>query len=372
MTKVKLRQKQISGGRQSLYLDFYPPIPHPETGKPTRREFLSLFLFEKPKTTFDKEHNKDTFALAENIRAKRQISIQNEQYGFLSTQKNAINFITYFKEQAAKRSLSNQKSWQSAAYHLDNFFKGHIKVADLNEKVCIEYREYLLKAPNSRSTEQTISRNSALTYFTKFKSVLLRAYKDGLLQVDLSSRVDSVKRAETHREYLTLEELQTLAKTECALPILKQAALFSALTGLRFSDIQKLTWGEVQYSNSQGYYLQFRQKKTAGVETLPISNQAVQILGKRGETLEVVFKGLIYSNQWNLKLKHWVLKAGITKDITFHCFRHTYATLQLTLGTDIYTVSKMLGHRDLRTTQVYAKVVDKAKREAADKIKLEL
>ena len=105
---------------------------------------------------------------------------------------------------------------------------------------------------------------------------------------------------------------------------------------------------------------------------LPISEQAYQLLGERKGPTEKVFEDLVYSERLNMRLKYWVLKAGITKDITFHCFRHTYATLQLSLGTDIYTVSKMLGHRDLRTTQVYARIVDKKKQEAANKIKLDL
>jgi site-specific recombinase XerD len=82
--------------------------------------------------------------------------------------------------------------------------------------------------------------------------------------------------------------------------------------------------------------------------------------------------GLEYSAYNNTLLREWVKEAGITKYITFHCFRHTYATLQLSLGTDIYTVSKLLGHRELKTTQIYAKVIDKVKREAADKIKLDI
>jgi site-specific recombinase XerD len=66
------------------------------------------------------------------------------------------------------------------------------------------------------------------------------------------------------------------------------------------------------------------------------------------------------------------MKAGISKTITFHCARHTYATLQLTLGTDIYTVSKLLGHKDLSTTQIYAKIIDERKTLAASKIKLDI
>ena len=133
-----------------------------------------------------------------------------------------------------------------------------------------------------------------------------------------------------------------------------------------------MVWGEVQYSEMEGYFLQFRQKKTKGVEVLPISEQAYNLLGEPKEPAEQVFKGLIYSAYLNVHLKQWILIAGITKDITFHCFRHTFATLQLSFGTDIYTVSKMLGHRELKTTQIYAKIVDDTKRKAADKIKLDM
>jgi integrase len=153
---------------------------------------------------------------------------------------------------------------------------------------------------------------------------------------------------------------------------LKRAALFSSLTGLRWSDVEKLVWSEVQHSEINGHFIRFTQKKTKGTETLPISEQAYQILGERGESGEKIFKGLKYSAWINLKLAQWVMKAGITKHITFHCFRHTFATLQLTMGTDIYTVSKMLGHRELRTTQIYAQIVDRKKVEAANRIKLEI
>jgi site-specific recombinase XerD len=105
---------------------------------------------------------------------------------------------------------------------------------------------------------------------------------------------------------------------------------------------------------------------------MPISEQAYSLLGERKEPTEQVFEGLTYSAHENKHLAKWVGLAGIKKDITFHCFRHTFATLQLSNGTDIYTVSKMLGHRELKTTQIYAKIIDATKRTAADKIKLEM
>jgi len=373
-TKVKLRQRAISGNRQSLYLDFYPAIPHPETGKPTRREFLELYLFDKPKNPFDKQSNKETLRLAEYKRAKRQIAIQAGDYGFLNKkQKAETDFVQYFKQIVETKTGSNKNGWQTAFNYFEMFTGGKLTLSNLNENLCNDFREYLLTAKRQRGIQsEQITQSSARAYYNKFKSALKRAYKRGLIEKDLSTRIDGISEPEVQREYLTLEQLQALVNTPCSIPLLKNAAIFSALTGLRFSDISKLVWGEVQYSELEGYFLQFRQKKTKGVEVLPISEQAFKLLGERKKPTEQVFKGLIYSAYLNVHLKQWILRAGITKDITFHCFRHTFATLQLSFGTDIYTVSKMLGHRELKTTQIYAKIVDETKRKAADKIKLNM
>ena len=115
-----------------------------------------------------------------------------------------------------------------------------------------------------------------------------------------------------------------------------------------------------------------KRQKTQRDNYLPISEQAFSLCGNHpGNPNENVFLGLKYSAYNNKQLTEWIEAAGIAKNITFHCFRHTFATLQLYNGTDIYTVSKMLGHKDLKTTQIYAKIVDEAKRTAADKIKLD-
>ncbi len=378
-TKVKLRTKAISGNRQSLYLDFYPAIPHPETGAPTRREFLGLYLFDKAKGPVDKQHNKDTLQVAEQIRQKRENHLNKpEVYTGYELEKLKIkekaekNFVEYFKKLADKRKASNHDNWISAYNYLETFTRGILKFADLDEKFCNAFKDYLLTTKSNKSSKTTLSQNSAFSYFNKLKATLKQAYKDGYLQADLNAKVEPIKQAETRRNFLTIEELNKLVKTECNNPLLKRAALFSALTGLRFSDIQKLVWGEIYHSVENGYSIQFTQQKTKGVEVLPISQQAYQLLGEPKRSTDKVFEGLTYSAYENKHLYQWIGAAGITKDITFHCFRHTFATLQLSKGTDIYTVSKMLGHRELKTTQIYAKVIDQTKREAADKIKLEL
>ena len=402
MTKVKLRTKQISGGKNSLYLDFYPPILHPETGKQTRREHLNLFIFSETEiieerylnasgnqtmrftpaldrngkekkirlSEGEKTHNKETWALAENIKAKRQLEIQSGNYGFLPNSKKNTDFIDYFNDLKNKREGSTAELWNATLTYLKNFTGGTLRFANLNERFCNEFKDFLLSTSSLRYTKK-LSQNTANIYFSKFKTAIKKAYEDGFLQVDFSVRVKPIPILDVEKRYLSLEELQKLAKTDCHLPILKQAALFSAMTGLRYSDIEKLVWAEVR-KDGEEYALHFMQKKTKGQEVLPISEQAFSLLGERKDPNRKVFEGLKYNGQLAVQVKLWTLKAGITKDITFHSFRHTFATLQLTLGTDIYTVSKMLGHRDLKTTQIYAKIVDKRKQEAANRIKLDL
>jgi integrase len=170
---------------------------------------------------------------------------------------------------------------------------------------------------------------------------------------------------------LTVEELNTLAATPCDRDILKRAALFSALTGLRHCDIQKLRWKEISMDGSQ-VRLHFTQQKTKGVEYTPISEQALILCGEPGKPEHFVFEDLPDPSWISRPLKQWIEAAGIKKNITFHCFRHTFATLQLSGGTDIYTVSKMLGHTNVKTTQIYAKVVDEKKNKAAQAIQLEI
>ena len=377
--KVKLRQKKISQNRQSLYLDFYPAIPHPNTGEPTRREFLGMYLFDKAKNPIDKQHNKETLQLAEQIRQKRENQLNKpEIYTGYELQQKRIkelgeqNFVAYFKSLADKRKASNHDNWISAYNYLETFTKGNLKFADLNEKFCNDFKEYLLTTKSTKSNKTTLAQNSAVSYFNKLKATLKQAHKDGYLSTNLNALIEPIKQAETRRNFLTIDELNKLAHTQCNNPLLKRAALFSALTGLRFSDIKNLVWGEIQCSVENGYAIHFTQQKTKGVEVLPISEQAHTLLGERKEPTDKVFEGLTYSAYENKHLYQWIGAAGITKDITFHCFRHTFATLQLSKGTDIYTVSKMLGHRELKTTQIYAKIIDQTKREAADKIKLDL
>ena len=378
--KVKLRQKKISNGRKSLYLDFYPPILNSKSGKYTRREFLNLYIFQRTKSAIDKLHNSETLLIADGIRQKKE-NVLNKPEIYTDAEKQVLKakelgekcFVAYYKSIINKKEGSTRDSWSSAFKTLVEYTGGSIIFADINEVFLEGYKSYLLKDKiNNKDVASKLSKNSASTYFKKIRSALRNAYREGLIQVDYNLRVDPIKYTQTRREFLSYEELNTLYRTYCQNDILKRASIFSALTGLRFSDIQKMRWNEIEYINGRGYVLNYTQKKTKEVETLPISEQAFNLLGKSNGISEMVFEGLNYSSLLNNQLKVWISFAGITKKITFHCFRHTYATIQLQMGTDIYTISKMLGHSKIETTSIYAKLVDESKRKAANAIILDM
>lgn len=376
-SNVTLRKKTISKGRMSLYLDFYPPILNPKTNKLTRREFLKLYIFEKPKNQIQKISNVENIRTAELIQIKRQNEINKENIYFAFEQEQLkiqeigkTSFLKYFRKLAGKKNDNNLSTWECSIKHFENFLEGRdLQFKDVSVSLSEDFRDYLLKAKSLRKINKTLSPNTALSYHNKFKATLNKAYKEGKLRNNINASVDSIKEQESQRNFLTIEEAKKLFYTDCPKDIIRRASIFSTLTGMRYSDIIKLKWSEIEYFENDGYYIRFKQRKTSGLATIPISEDARDILGKREDANQNVFFGL---KKWEIDrvLPVWIARAGITKHITFHCFRHTYATLQISLGTDIFTISKMLGHKNVKTTQIYTKIIDEKKREAANRINL--
>ena len=370
---VHLRKKKIANGRESLYLDFFPPIKGGD-GKPTRREYLNKYIYENPKNADEKLHNKENLIVAEGIKNKREKEILNEQDGIFNTQNKKRDFIEFFENLCEKRKEGegNYGNWLSVVKYLRAFTGGKCKMADLTEEFCEKFKYYLLHANRLNTVKGLmLKQNTAVSYFNKFRCAVNEAFDARLLNKNPLTHVKGIKEQETKREFLTLEELQLLANTECDLTALKNVALFSGLTGLRWVDIRKLKWGDIQKTGKE-YFVHIIQKKTSEVIMHPISDEAVQLLGERSNPNEVIFEGLKYSDSNNDKIKRWVLKAGINKKITLHNFRHTYAILLLNRGIDIYTVSEMLGHTNLKATMIYAKVLTETKVKAAKIIKIDL
>ena len=356
----------------SLYLDIYL------NGKRSY-EFLKLYLVPE-KSREDKRKNAETMKLAEAIRSKRIVELQNGEYGFKSQFKEDTLFFDYYEALCAKRfqtedSKGNWGNWRSCMKHLEKYEPNRkITFAEITPQWVQGFKDYLENEAcawgndyRDRIKDHKLSRNSRLSYFNKLRACLNQAYEERVIQHNPMRGIDNFKPEEGTRMYLTLEEVKTLADTPCEYDSVKRAFLFSCLTGLRRSDIIKMTWGEVQ-EQSGFIRIIFRQKKTGGQEYLDITPQAAELMGERKKASDPVFEDIHSPSCTNETIKRWVLRAGIQKEITFHCGRHTFAVLMLDLGTDIYTVSKLLGHRELNTTQIYAKVLDKNKQAAVAKI----
>lgn len=362
-TNVTLRKRVISNGRISLYLDYYPAIRNPNTMKMSRREYLGIYIYANPKNEIERNFNNDMLDKAEAIRCIRVQSIVNEEFGFLDKNKMKADFLAYFREKA---KLKYHK-WVCVYLHFKKFVNGYCTFGDVTIELCQNFRSYLLDCKQIRHPHLNISRNSAAGYFSTFRALLKIAYQEKMIRENLNDFIEKIEWKEVKKQYLTLAEVKKLAATPCKIPVLKQASLFSCLTGLRISDILQLKWEDIEIGPDNGYNIRICTEKTETEATLPISSEALELCGIPASGR--VFKGLTRA-MTNQPLKQWISEAGIKKHITFHCFRHSYAVIQISLGTDIYTISKMLTHKNVTTTQIYADLVNSKKRETANKISL--
>ena len=367
---VKLRQRE-SGNKIVLYLDIYAK------GKRKTVYLKELYLVPKPeKGRLNKEqndHNKETMEIAEEARYQKEIELRNNNYSIKDYSKSQVSFLAFFEKLMNRKneSIGNYGNWLSTKLHLEAYSSPLLTLADIDKDWLLGFRDYLQNTARTKG-KKNLSVNTQVSYFSKIKAALKEAFKEELISKNIGEMVEHIKNEETERNFLSMEELLAVSKEECEFPALKNAFLFSCLTGLRWSDIEKLTWSEIQYTASGGFTIRFRTKKTGSIENHFIPAQAYELLGDRKKPTDKVFDGLKYSAWNNLKLQQWIFKAGVYKTITFHCARHTYATLQISLGTDVYTLQSLLGHKSIKNTQIYAKIMDDRKQEAANRLNIKL
>ena len=326
-TNVTLRQKPLRNDRISLYLDYYPAIRNPYTMKMSRREFLGIYIYAKPKNEQQRMFNQDMLNKAEAIRCIRVQSLINEEFGFLDKNKQKVDFLAYFRTKAREK----YEKWDCVYNHFEKFVGGKCTFGDVTVELCEKFRDYLLKCKQINHPNAYISRNSAAGYYSTFRALLKIAYKEKMLRENLNDFLEKIEWKEVKKEYLTLDEVKKLATTPCKIPVLKQASLFACMTGLRISDILKLDWRDFEVGPDQGYYIRICTEKTETEATLPISQEALELCGEWGTGK--VFKGLTRSMTHH-PLKQWISEAGIRKHITFHtvwqlpgfAFATSYAT----------------------------------------------
>ncbi len=375
---VRIRFKQLSNGNQSIYLDYYTgDVIRKENyvGGKRKYEFLKLYLIPE-RTREDKAKNEATLALAKAIQSKRIVEVQNDAHGFQNTNKSRVNLLDYLEnigKQSAEQGSRNYARTVLNTVRALRLFRGDYNAfRDVDKEFLSEFTDYLRQMPKASKygvlkTGGRLSNNSVVSYYGTLRTAINRAYKEGIITVNPTKEFDfasKVRQEPSRREYLTIDELKTLINTECRHEIVKRAFLFSCLCGLRVSDIRKLRWCDLQRSGGR-VRIEITMQKTKEPLYLPISDEALKWLPERGEANDGDFIfPLTHEGTVNDTLQHWAKVAGITKHISFHVARHTHATMILTLGADLYTVSKLLGHKNIATTQIYAKIVDKKKEEA--------
>lgn len=363
---VRLRTKKLSNGNESIYLDVYVD------GK-RKYEFLKLYLYPGKE---NKTKNKDTLKLASVLKAQRLVDIQNGRYGFDEQPKESnIGIIEWFEELRNEVKETNSVNYyyttKSVISHLRGFLKNKdVKLKDVDKHFVKKFLKYLRTNKTYRGVP--LGQDSLYTYYMRFCIGLNKAVKAELIQVnpcDYIQNSDKPKRVESTREYLTLEEIKMLTNAECKYPMVKKLFLFSCFTGLRYIDISALRWKDVREVEDGIYQIELIQQKTKQIVVIPLSENAIQWLPNRNNESDdsLIFKLPDRSIAYDY-LHLWTKKAGVKKHVTFHVGRHTYATLLLYYGADLYTVSKLLGHKNVKTTQIYAKVMDESKRKAVNLI----
>lgn len=345
---VKLRKKKISGNRTSFYLDIY------DNGK-RNYQFLKLYSNNN-----DKIQNKEITRLAESIRAKKEIELRSANYGFTPEHKSKVNFLDYMKKISETKNFAGKKLLKCSINQIQKYSKNDIQLNAIDENWIRGYEEFLISNKLSNST--------IIDYLIALRVTLNTAVRERLIPVNPFIYYKQItKHVQSKRKFLTFEELITLNNTYCPDENIKSAFLFSCFTGLRISDITNLQWNDIKDKQ-----IEIRQIKTKNLLYLPLSRTALEILKlHRGNIYnldnEKIFKLPCLSTILKY-LREWVSSAGITKHITTHCGRHTFATLSISNGIDLYTVSKLMGHSKIEVTQIYAKIVDQKKIEAVNKL----
>lgn len=394
-TKATIRYSwSRDGKRQNLFIDYYPAIIN-DDGKETRREMLhctitpllqangapkaaakGLFPIKDPagaKTGKFYTYSDTDNSLLEVLQAKvteKQRRL-NSMIGMTAAEREAMEIENRMKTPVAEfaeklmatKEFSRKYCLKSTLNYLKQFaeFRGidTLKFADLNKDFCEEFIPYLEKNTNLKP-------NSISIYGSALRQIIKSAYEKNYLMRDIHFKRKPLDMVST-RDHLTENEIQTLIETPCSDEELKRMFLFACMVGLRRSDCKRLKFGNIEQIDGI-FYASIIMQKTNIPLKVPMSDAALYFVGKFGKPNELVFHLQNAKDTQDRHLKRWLQAAGITRHITFHCSRHSYAMFNLEHGAPLQNIQKALGHTDISTTQIYAKVSERAVQQMNDKM----
>lgn len=281
----------------------------------------------------------------------------------LSTPVAYKKLIDYFQEKLDEldKRGNTYASYNNCLNYVKKSNLRNLALRNVTEGDCRNFSKFL---------KQNLYINSSIFYFQVLKIILNKAVtEDKLIQVNPAVNIKVGKKEDSKKEFLLEHEIKKLIDTPIAQKYsdIKNAFLFSCYTGLRLCDVS-----QIKFTDIQNGYLVFRQQKTKNINRVPIKGTSQRITEKQRKVKKT---GLIFGldRQFsNMKinniLKKWIAEAGIEKHIFFHCSRNSFATLMLTNGVDVYTVTKLMGHKNVAMTEEYLNLIDKKRDEAIDKL----
>ncbi len=353
--KATLRERQAGPGKVSLYLDIYPPAPHPISGKMTRKYALGITVLTAPRTREERDAVKAARTLARAMQAKIELRLQAQDFGFLIRDQKAP--LGDQMRRAAAEARTNGKQYLRCLQLIEARYGEGLSLQYLTPAVLADFRAYLL---------DNFSQNTASAYLTRLLRVLKSTWSQGMLKENPGASIKAIATERGEVVYLERHEIEALMKTECESQTLKRAFLLACETGLRISDIEALR-REHFHATDSGPEIRIAQKKTGKTLTIPITAELLDYL----ELPESgpLFRGLKY-RAYHGTLARWIADAGIHKKITFHKARHTCATQLIAADVGLATTQALLGHKSIASTLIYTHVFDAKKREAIEKKKI--
>lgn len=370
---VRLQLRQRAGGKQAVYLEFY------KEGVRTYERIPDLVIVPETDQKAIKA-NQAVLAKAEKIcrqRKREMLKAQKQQIIVVESERqerklSLMTWIGRYEEIQQSRGIRDLSSIRSLRRFLSLYRNEEVALEDVDITYCLGFIAFL-KTGYKTKDGKTLSGKTGFNVLGQLRTSLGIAVNEGVIRVNPITKLSASEKIipkETVREYLTIDEVKRLIDAPCDKNIVKRAFLFSCNCGLRRGDILSLRWKDITFDDG-AWRVCTRMKKTTNLVYIPLPKQAMRWIGSNpgerdGE--ELVFAGLS-AGLISDHLHSWVEKAGIKgKHVTFHVATHTFATMMLTLGADIYTVSKLLGHTKVETTQIYAKIINKKKDDAVSLI----
>lgn len=380
--KVEIKERKLTAGNRSLYLEYY------EKGF-RKKENLHLYLVPDDAPNARKI-NGQTYNKAREIQAQRILNPPSFESKKKKPEENerakTMTWLQWCDDyiQSAIDSENCKKMIQHKgvvrkriAAYLKQVRKPDILLKDVNRDTISGLFKYMRE--DYRNPGQIKADGGKLADFTlvlfeeTVKAIFNKAVRDGLIPFNPVQDLAKEERfhvPDKHREYLTTDELKRFLAVETqtqAEQTVQKAFGFSCMTGLRLGDMQRLRWSDIK-TIGEVQAVSIIQHKTKQLVTVPLNELALSLLPPRPDNGEdgIIFPLVKKPDNVAKYVRRIKEKAGIEKDFTYHSSRHSAATLAITAGAELYSVSKILGHGSIVSTQVYASVNMEKKAEAVN------